>query len=226
MIAGMNTHPVLFPFMMKSLALLGLLVLTCAPIAIAETPRTEEPEHDFTVATLPLTDVVSIGQLTVGFQDTTEVLIPGTPDQPGKVRVLRFRAFAYTPAPAGSNFNLEIEINHDALARLTPRGKERLIGRPPVYQFRQTHPGIDFPIFSEREEHKINLLFAPDIGIADRMTTDGQGSSFALDISDKVSDSQDYTITFRNIRKRMEGQENELVIDEIEVGWLDERLCP
>ncbi len=211
------------PALLIPLVLIFLGTLTMAP---AESPAAPEPAGDLTVAALPLTDLVSIGDLTVGLQQTQEILIPGSKVQPGKIRILRFRAFAYTTVPAGSNFNMEIEINHHPITRHTPDGKERLIGRSPTYQFKNTHPGVNFHLFSETEGHRINLLFAPDIGAADGMTTDGQGSCFAFNISDKAGDFEDYIITFRNIRRPIEGQDNDLVLEAIETGWLDANLAP
>jgi hypothetical protein len=210
--------------MIKLLALIGLLFTGALSIAKADA---EDQDSELTVVTLPLTDVISIGDLTLGLSETKDVLVPATSAQSGKQLVLRFHAYAYTSAPAGGNYNLEIAINSDPVSRLTPKGKERLLGRKPTFQFRKTHPGKVFYIFSENMITRMNVLFAPNIGAADQMTMDGQGSGFALNISDIVTDAESYTITFRNTRARMpDGQESSLVIESIEVGWMDEALLP
>ncbi len=175
---------------------------------------------------LPLESVVYIGDKTVPPKASLTLRLPPLPSKRGKIIVLCFNAYAYTKVRSGCNFNLELYVNEVPITRRLANGDERLIGRKPIFHishlYTTKYEGVDFPIFSGK---MIRLMFAPNVESANRLSEEGQGAFFALNISDLVRGVDGNTLTLKNIR-RGKGKSNILVFKDICIGWLDKRYLP
>jgi hypothetical protein len=175
------------------------------------------------VAALPLEDVTDAGVLRVPFHETRHVTLPPLPAKPGKVIVLRFGAVAYSPGPAGCNYNMTMAINGAALSRFTNGGEERLVGREPSFRFTTGTKG-DFQVFSGP---RVMLMYAPDIATGNTMSTDGLGATFVLDISDLASGVDGNTLTVTNTRPvNTDKYDPDVLLENVQVGQLDRELLP
>jgi len=174
-------------------------------------------------ASLPLEDVIKIDAQTVPFGESVRLALPALPRKEGKIIVLRFRAVALSPGPAGCNFNASFRINDVPVTRRTDRGTERLIGRPTTFQFSGRNGRI-FQVFSGGS---LMLMYAPDPKTGDAMTKDGLGATFALDVSDLVRGVDGNTLFIRNTRPRRPRKGSaDVLVQDIEIGWLDRGLLP
>ena len=178
---------------------------------------------EMNAAALPLADVIRLDEQTLPFEGSVALPLPPLPAKPGEVIVLRFRAVSYADRVAGCNYNMALKLNDAVLGRYTAGGDERLIGREPMFEFAQKWKG-QFQIFSGPN---MMVMFAPSAQLGDAMSTDGQGATFAMDISDVARGVDGNTLTIRNIRKKSAiGKRLDLLVRDIEVGWLDKKLLP
>ena len=134
--------------------------------------------------------------------------------------MLRFRAVSYHHRPAGWNWNAEIALNGNPLGGHTQGGDVRIIGRAPMFQAR----GRGWQLFSGA---MIRTMFAPDIATGEAMLEDGQGASFALNVSDVARGVDGNMLRISNIRRHpSEDPKRDLIVRNIEIGWLDKSLLP
>lgn len=172
---------------------------------------------------LPLEGLIRLADQTLPAQKSAELALPALPGRPGKTIVLRFRMVARTTRPAGCNLNAKVEINGAALSRFTAAGGERLIGRSSSFEFAHGHQGA-YPIFNGPV---LDVLFAPDVDSGDRMTKDGMGATFTMDVTDLVRGVDGNNLVFRNVRKPLAtGQPADLIVRDAAVGWLDRGNLP
>jgi hypothetical protein len=172
---------------------------------------------------LPLTDLIPLPDQTLPFQESAELTLPALAAKPGRIIVLAFKAVSYSKGPSGCNYNATLKMNDTALGRFTTGGSERLMGRPAMFQFVDTHRGV-FPVFSGA---RLMVLFAPDAATGDGMTSDKLGATFALDISDVARGVDGNTLTFVNTRvKSALAKRLDLIVTDLRVGWLDKALIP
>ncbi len=175
------------------------------------------------LAELPLESATSIAELRVPYGETIEQPLPALPAREGKIVALRFGAVAYSPRSAGCNYNMQLRINGAAVERRTSGGTERLIGREPGFRLR-SHAGNDFQVFSGP---RIMLIYAPDWATADQATSDGLGGSFMLDVGDLISGVDGNTLTIVNTRPvKPADYEGDVVLEHVEIGYLDRALLP
>ncbi len=194
----------------------GLLSICCLLVAV---PTWSEDA----LTDLSLISPTSVGTVRVPFGEALDVALPALPTRPGMMAVLRFGAVAYTAAPAGCNFNMALQINRTSVERYMAGGTDRLLGRPATFML----DGRDGRYFSVFSGPRIMLMFAPDVAAANLMTEDDLGGRFLLDVSDLVSGVDGNTLTIVNLRRTNEppGQAF-LLIEDLEVGWLDRSAAP
>jgi len=172
---------------------------------------------------LPLEDVIKVDPQAVPFGKSAELLLPALPQKAGKIIVLRFGAVAITPRPAGCNFNASLKLNGAPVTRRTAGGRERLIGRPAMFQF----PKPDERIFQVFSGSRLMLLYGPDVKTGNGMTRDGMGAAFLLDISDLARGVDGNTLTIENTRSRKPAKgSGDVLFADIELGWLDKKHLP
>ena len=203
---------------MKLVQLLILTSLVCATrtIPVSAAKSGVEPVR--------LLDPINLGDRTLGPKETAMIVLPGLPAKAGKVVVLQLRMVSYTSRAAGCNFNAELRINNEPLGRHTVAGEERLIGRPPMFEFARGDAGRQFQVISGP---MVMTMFAPDVETGDGMTRDGRGASFLLNISDLVRGVDGNTLAIRNVRKgSTPGARLDLLVRAIQVGWLDKKDLP
>ncbi len=171
---------------------------------------------------IALEDSVTFETVRVPYHETAQVSLPALPQKPGKVVVLRFSAVAYCPRPGGCNYNATLDINGAAITRRTAADGERLIGREATFHLTSTT--TDFQVFSGP---RMMLMYAPDAEVGNAMTTDGLAATFVLDVTDLVSGVDGNTLSIVNTRPAMpEGYAPDLIIDSVEIGWLDRDMLP
>lgn len=172
---------------------------------------------------LPLEDATTIDELRVPFGETVEQPLPAFPARPGRIVAIRFGAVAYCPRYGGCNYNMQMRINGSPVERRAPGGAERLIGRQPGFRL-DTYPGNDFQVFSGPS---LMLIYAPSAAVADPSTSDDLGGTFMLDVSDLVSGVDGNTLTVVNTRPvKPADYEGDLVVEKLEIGYLDRALIP
>jgi len=176
-----------------------------------------------TVAALPLKHVIRIGDRVLGYRQSAEITLPALPARPGAIVVLRFRAVSYSGHRGGCNYNATLTFNGVPLGRYTEGGSERMVGRSAMFKFGAWRGGDeDWQIFSGA---MIRIMFAPDVDTGDGMTRDGQGASFALDISDVARGVDGNVLEITNTRPRAGvNKKRDLIVRGIEIGWLDKSL--
>ncbi len=174
-------------------------------------------------ADLPIEEASKIEEIRVPFGETTEQSLPAFPARMGKIIVIRFGAVAYAPRYGGCNYNMQLRINGAAVERRAPGGGERLIGRQPGFRLVGNNT-VDFQVFSGP---RVMLIYAPDAATADEATSDGLGGHFVLDVSDLVSGVDGNTLTVANTRPaRSADYEADVVLENVEIGYLDRSLLP
>ncbi len=203
---------------MKAVLLgVALSFLTLLPHGHAAEAR---PDKKLTVAELPLQDVIRFDDQVLVNAEEVDVALPPLTPRPNMVTVLRFRAVSYNPTPGGWNFNAKFSLNGNALERHTSAGDPRLIGRDAVYHAR----GRDWQLFSG---FMIRTMYAPDADTGDAMIPDGQGASFAFNISDVARGVDGNLLRLSNMRRTASTDpDRDLIVTDIEVGWLDKSLLP
>lgn len=173
--------------------------------------------------TLPVEEAMQLEDVRVPFGETVAIPLPPLPARAAKIAVLRFGAVAFSPRPAGCNFNMAMRINGAEVGRRTATGAERLIGRRASFRFAH-RDGSDYPVFSGA---RIMLMYAPDQAAADAMTEDGLGGSFLLDVSDLVSGVDGNTVLISNTRPvNNENGTAYVLIQGMTAGWLDRAALP
>jgi hypothetical protein len=172
---------------------------------------------------LPLDDTIRLGDQALPAEQAVQLSLPPLPGKPGKTIVLRFSMVAYADRAAGCNMNARVELNGTPLGRRTAGGDERLIGRAPTFEFATGNHRLGFSVFSG---DRLMVMFAPDVVTGDRMSKDGSGASFAMEIADLARGVDGNTLTIRNERKSTPGKRLDLIVRGIEVGWLDRGRLP
>jgi hypothetical protein len=192
-------------------------IIVAAVLALIEA-RAEEPQKK----ALLLDSPISLADQTLPAEKAAELAVPSLPSRPGRIIVLRFRMVAYNIRPGGCNLNAQVELNGLPLGRWTAGGSERLIGRSPSFELVAGHR-----VFAIFNGSVMSVLFAPDVESGDRMTKDGLGATFTLDVTDLARGVDGNSLTFRNLRKlRTAGQSADLIVRGITIGWLDRRQLP
>jgi hypothetical protein len=192
-------------------------IIVAAVLALIEA-RAEEPQKK----PLLLDSAIPLADQTLPAEKTVELAVPSLPSRPGRIIVLRFRMVSYNIRPGGCNLNAQVQLNGLPLGRWTAGGSERLIGRSPSFELVAGHRG--FAIFNGSV---MSVLFAPDVDRGDRMTKDGLGATFTLDVTDLARGVDGNSLTFRNLRKLpATGQPADLIVRGITIGWLDRRQLP
>lgn len=197
-----------------SIGLFILTILAMAPVSDAE------PPVDLTIADLPLQDVIKFDDVVLVNAEELDIQLPPLTPRPGMVTVLRFRAVSYNPRPGGWNWNAKFALNGNDLSRYTSSGDPRLIGRDAVFNAR----GRDWQLFSG---FMVRTMYAPDADAGDPMIPDGQGASFAFNISDVARGVDGNMLRISNMRRKPSvDPSRDLIVTDIEIGWLDKSLLP
>ncbi len=198
--------------MRRSLCLMGAAVLLALTV-----PATLATEKKAGVPALE--DAIRLDDQTLPAEKAVELALPPLPARPGKTVVLRFRMVSYARTEAGCNMHGRVALNGTPLGRYLASGDERLIGRAPSFEFTVGHPGSSYPVFNGT---LLVTMFAPDVDGGDRMSTDGLGASFVLDVSDVARGVDGNSLSIRNLRKpAAAGERVDLIVRDIAVGWLD-----
>ena len=173
-----------------------------------------------TVANLPLEDVVEIDDQILLHAGQVDIPLPPLPSKPGKIIVLRFNAFSHHHRAGGFGWNLRVAINGNPLDKFVQGGDIRVVGRNPSWQLRSR----DWQLFSDS---MIRTMFAPDMDTAHTMIPDGQGAAFGLNISDAARGVDGNTLRLFNLRGDISTDpERDLIIRDIQIGWLDKSILP
>ena len=70
-------------------------------------------------------------------------------------------------------------------------------------------------------------MFAPDVDTGDRMSKDGLGATYVMDISDVARGVDGNSLSIRNLRKPLEaGERVDLIVRDLAVGWMDRGQLP
>lgn len=202
--------------MFDRLAWLGVAASLVLPLSL---------RADHSAATLPLEDAIALPDQTIAFQESVTLTVPPLPAKPGRIMVLRFRSASFSEKPSGCNFNATVQWNDTYLGRQTVGGELRMVGRAAAFEFSELYPHEgSFALFGG---NTLMILFAPEVDTADRMTKDGLGSWFALDISDVARGVDGNTLTIANIRQRSDLSERyDLFVNNLEIGYLDKSMLP
>lgn len=147
--------------------------------------------------------------------------LPALPGKPGMITVLRCRMSSF--GSSGCNNCARIMCNDTPLGMITSGGRPRLLFRDLTFMLKE-------PAFSKRKFRifkgsNISLPFAKDCDDADKKTQDNKGSWFVFDISDAANPVDVNTITFRNIRVDLGGN-NTLTVKDISIGYLPRTMLP
>ncbi|MBQ6472687.1 MAG: hypothetical protein IJJ33_11935 [Victivallales bacterium] len=147
--------------------------------------------------------------------------LPQLPPRPEMVVVLRCRMSSF--GGSGCNNCARVTFNDTPLGMITAVGHPRLLFRELTFhlkeeQFKQR----EFKIF---KGSNITFPFAKDCDDADGRTTDDLGSWFVFNISDAANPVDVNTVTFRNIRVDLGGN-NTLSVQDASVGYLPVSVLP
>lgn len=171
---------------------------------------------------LPLENVIRIKDQTIGLKKSVNLMLPALSAEAGKLIVLRCRMVSYMPNMGGFHYNAQLDINGTSIGRRTSSGDERLIGRKPYFKL-PTMENV-FQVFSGAD---LAVVFSPDVNTGDRVTIDGQGSCFALNVTDMVRGVDGNVLTIRNKRKpSVTAKNHDLIVQQIEIGYLDRKYIP
>lgn len=162
-----------------------------------------------------LEDVTKFGSKVIQRQKSLDITMPALPAKKGKTQVLRFYAYTKSKSTGGCMYNMTVKLNGKTINRKTADGKDRLISRESSFQLKSSKDRV-FPVFGG---DKIMLVYAQSLGDAQSVTKDDSGALFDLNIFDLVMGVDGNTLTFENIYSYSEP--GELIIDHIEVGYLD-----
>lgn len=174
-------------------------------------------------AALELLDPIPLPNQTVPPATEVSVAAPALPARPGRIRVLRFRAFITARGPGGCNYNASVALNGVPIGRFDPANDERLLSRPPTFEL-LGRAQREFPVFSGPT---LMVMFASSAAEADAMTGDGLGATFLLRIEDMARGVDGNTITFRNQRaERLADGLGDLVVEDLACGWIDAASLP
>ena len=153
--------------------------------------------------------------------DERQFQLPALPGKPGMVTVLRCRLSSF--GAGGCNNCARVAVNDTALGMLTSGGRKRLLFRDLTFSLNEKQfRNRKFRIF---KGSNLILPFAKDCDDADKRTTDGLGSWFVFDISDTANPVDVNTVTFRNIRVDLGGN-NTLTVKDISIGYLPRTMLP
>jgi hypothetical protein len=193
-------------------ASVAILALVSGPLAAAAPPA-------------PLERAVQLGPRTIPFGQSLVLPLAPLPARPGKLVAIRLRIVAVAATEAGCNFNASVRLNDNPLGRYTSAGEERLLERPPATELAAGPQHQGFPVFSGPQWM---VVYAPSAQRGDAMTTDGQGATFLLDVSDLARGVDGNSLSIRNTRPvpNADGR-GDLLVETIEVGWVDKsHLAP
>ena len=169
-------------------------------------------------------NAVRLSDQTLLAEKSVELALPPLPAKPGKIVVLQFRTVSYAPTAAGCNSHATVALIGTPLARHTSGGSERLIGRSPSYEFTEGYPDTSCSVFNGS---LLTTMFAPDVDTGDRMSKDGLGATYVMDISDVARGVDGNSLSIRNLRKPLEaGQRVDLIVRDLAVGWMDRGQLP
>ena len=146
--------------------------------------------------------------------------LPQLPGKEGMVRVPRCRMSSV--GGGGCNKCVRIMFNDTPLGMITASGRPRLLFRERTFTLPKEYGKRQFNTFHGAN---INLPFAADCDDADRRTGDKLGSYFVLDLTDAANPVDVNTISFRNIRANLPG-DNTLTVKDISVGYLPFSALP
>jgi hypothetical protein len=199
-------------YLLPAILLIGIPSL--APTVAAE-PKVGLPA---------LEDVIRLSDQILLAEKSVELALPPLPAKAGKVILLQLRTVSYSQTAAGCNSHATVMLNGTPLGRHRSGGGERMIGRSPSFEFTEGHPGTPYPAFSGT---LLTTMFAPDVDTGDRMTKDGLGATFVLDISDVARGVDGNSLFIRNLRKPTgAGERVDLIVRDLAVGWLDRAKLP
>ncbi len=174
-------------------------------------------------AELSLQDAIKLPDQLIAPAASVDLSLPALPAKAGKVVVLKLKIVCEYPAPAGGNYNAAVLLNGTGMRNFTSGGDERLIGRDKSLEFTSDYTGL----YSVMSGQALLVLFAPDIKTGDAMSKDGLGATFTLNISDMVRGVDGNTLTIANkLKTAPESGNGNLIVQGIEVGWLDKNLIP
>ncbi len=184
--------------------------------------KTADSVIDDNFSRIKLSDEIKIADFKVENRgDKHTVKLPGLPEKPGFIPVLKCRMYSWAPSDSGCNYAARITVNDNDLGRRTAAGRSRLLFRNDRFELTDPrYKGKLMPVFLTSTE--LNLQFAPSFRNADKHTTDGQGAQFIFDLSDVARDLDVNTITFTNIRAYL-GSPVTLIVCDASVGYLDRK---
>ncbi|HQM50625.1 MAG TPA: hypothetical protein PLJ71_18200 [Candidatus Hydrogenedentes bacterium] len=198
-----------------------LLCLLVAAIALCPALAHAVPVHE-----IPLENPVKLENQRIACGKTVRLPLPPLPPQAGKVLILRFAAFSQGTAGGGCNYNLGIMLNEVAPGRTIDGEQPRLIGRESMLELSGGgHGNTVFPIFSGRG---LLVTYAPDVPGANHATRDGMGAVFVLDVSDLARGADGNTLELTNLLPEglLQQGAGTLVVEGLEIGWLDRSFVP
>lgn len=147
--------------------------------------------------------------------------LPQLPPKPGMITVLRCRMSSF--GGGGCNNCARVTFNDTPLGMITAAGRPRLLFRNLTFRLKEkVFSHIEFKIF---KGSNITLPFAKDCDDADGRTADDLGSWFVFDLSDAANPVDVNTVTFRNIRVDLGGN-NTLTVKDVSVGYLPVSVLP
>ncbi len=162
-----------------------------------------------------LEDATKFGSKIIQRQKSLDITMPALPAIKGKTPVLRFYAYTKSESIGGCMYNMTVKLNGKFINRKTADGKDRLISRESSFQLRSLKDRV-FPVFGG---DKIMLVYASSLGDAQKLIKGNSGALFDLNIFDLVMGVDGNTLTFENIYSYQ--GDGDLIIDHIEVGYLD-----
>ncbi|MBQ9786738.1 MAG: hypothetical protein IJW33_01025 [Lentisphaeria bacterium] len=146
--------------------------------------------------------------------------LPQLPPKAGMVIVLRCRMSSF--GGGGCNKCVRVTLNDTPLGMITASGRPRLLFRELTFTLPKEYGKRQFNTFHGAN---INLPFAADCDDADRRVGDGLGSYFVLDLTDTANPVDVNTISFRNIRANLPGN-NTLTVQDVSIGYLPFSALP
>ena len=147
--------------------------------------------------------------------------LPQLPPKPGMITVLRCRMSSF--GNGGCNNCARLNFNDTPLGMITASGRPRLLFRGLTFHLKEkVFSHIEFKFF---KGSNITLPFARDCDDADGRTTDDLGSWFVFDLTDAANPVDVNTVTFRNIRVDLGGN-NTLTVKDVSVGYLPVSVLP
>jgi hypothetical protein len=163
-------------------------------------------------------DAVKMPRQSIAPAKEVALNLPALPSRPGMEIVLKFRTVCQTRTIGGCNYTAQVTLNGAPVGPVTNAGDSRLIGRDPSFYLTDRQEA--FQLFNG---NNLMVMFAPDLKQADAMTTDGQGATYTLNITDLARGVDVNTLGIRNnLTKSPFPGSGDLIVDNIQVGWVDQ----